>query len=615
MSLFANKLKEFLGNNWDNQIDIDLNNQLIKQRNSMLSNQAQAQEFITNFMQANAVLISKASPEFQQKINDLTTYLTEAFDGYWEETSLSIKDKKGKNIHPDVINRIKKMGLEDYSTKIRADIESPKSVLIVPRLLIKNIKPFEDEVKAISNTLVVSIINSASNYNIANKVNKQKAEEEQNGYGDAFKNQEANYYNKKISMEESNNINDMMFMEDINTGVSTGYEGMNECDKDSIDGTYNAATKMLNKEGLAYEATSLKEFIKKNFDKVKKICEQASSNIDTHRLYALMEADDLKEMTTADINVPQLGITGVMRNRLNNFDPYGKNLANKQNGSKTVVKMESDVLKESIKRIDLKKAVIIGTDIDTTNKYSNVIVESAGKKHGIVIDRADFIKFVQNNADVANYMENGKLNETRYFKSRTSTFVGVLLKEYFNRILTEEVSNDFKVEDFRKQGNIVEVDYYYEGDTEVSTLQIKWSDFENFVKDLYSDMIENNPKLYYQQDESSISNENPRGSYHFNFEFFLEHNGLGSKELMGLLKQYITSKGLLKLKEAKIIKEAQQSYVDDYNEWKDCVATLTRNNYQIKRSNDQSLNTKAVNAAGETVGEWNPAKTNGWYVN
>ena len=74
------------------------------------------------------------------------------------------------------------MGREDYSTIIRADIESPKSVLIVPKLLIKNVTPFEKEVKAICNTLVVSPINSAANYNIANKINKQKSKNNGNIY-------------------------------------------------------------------------------------------------------------------------------------------------------------------------------------------------------------------------------------------------------------------------------------------------------------------------------------------------------------------------------------------------------------------------------------------------
>lgn len=604
MSLFSNKLKEFLGNNWDNQIDINLNNQLIKKRNAMLDNQMQAQEFIQNFMQANATLISKASQEFQQKINDLTTYLTEEYHGYWETTSLSIKDKKGKILNPDVINRIKKMGLEDYGTKIRADLENPKFALIVPTISLSNIKSFEDEVKAINPNLVIGISNSSSRkHNIASKMNK--INNEKNKLNTDY---EDNYY--KV-MNENNNINDLMFMEDIETGISTGYEGMNECNDENT--TFDTATKMLNKENLAYESEALRLFISKNLDKVRSICESADSQIDTYRLYALMESEDLKENTTADINVPQFGITGLMRKRLNGFDPYGKNLANKNNGSKTIVKLDDKTLHETICKINLDKTFILGTDIDTTNKYSNILIEHEGEKTNVVIDRNKFIDFIQRNADADNYMDGGVLNEKKYFKSRTNAFVGVLLKEYFKSMLSESNNEGFNVEDYRINGDSIEVDYYYAADTDVRTISVNFDDFENFIKDLYSDVIENNPKLYYQQDESSLNNENPRGNYHFNFEFFMEHNGIGHKEIISFLKQYIMSRGLLN--EAKIIKEEKQIYVDDYNEWKDNVATLTRNNYRIKRSNNNTLNTSAVNADNQLVGEWNPAKTQGWFIN
>ena len=358
----------------------------------------------------------------------------------------------------------------------------------------------------------------------------------------------------------------------------------------NINNLFKNVEKRLISESLAYEKNGLYNFISKNYDKVKKICENNSS-IDTYRLYALMEAQDLKEdNTTADMSVPNLPITSsVIRKRLENFDPYGKNLSNTYGkNNKSVINFDANTLKESLKSKNIDKMTILVTDIETTNKYSRIIVESENKRNEFVIDKNNFLKFVSRNGDTREYMEEGKLNFEKYSKSRTNAFMGIIIKEYFKNIIKEsfENPNDFIIEDYDINPNDLTIYCSYNNDDENSKeVFINRDEFEDWLQTEFYEMI---------------------NTGNFNLDDFF--NNFSFPQAINIIKEFMNIKGLGKINENKKLKESKYS---DYNEWKDNVATVSNNNFEIKRKSNNNLLTQALNNKGKIIGEWDPAKTLG----
>lgn len=364
----------------------------------------------------------------------------------------------------------------------------------------------------------------------------------------------------------------------------------------TLNEVYEKAASMLNEADIAYESNSLKNFVSKNVNKVRDICE-SNDQMDTMRLYALMEAHDLKETTTADMSIPDMAVgSKVMRNRLATFDPFGKNVANRSEGTKTVIKMDKDVLQEAIKSLNFDKATIIGTDIETSTKYSRVIVESESKKQELTIDRADFLKFVKNNADVKSYINEGKLDIGRYFESRTSAFVGTLIKEYFKSLIKEDTNQDFQINDFQVGNDVISVSYFYPSDIDARETTIPLDGFIQFIESKYD------TEQYYFQDENDISMENPRGSYSLDFNRLWDTFQLKEQEM--LIKQYmLTQNKVGNVQEAKLAKS--KFLVEDYNQWKDIVATDSANDFEINEG-------VAKDGKGKLIGDWDRVNRKGY---
>lgn len=618
MSLFSNKLREFLGNNWKNEMDINLNNQLIAQRNNMLLDQVQAQQFISDFMANNAQLLGQCSPEFTDKLNGLTTYVTESisiigsimqeaieYDGVWDTTALEIKDNMGKLISPEIAKKIKMVGWNDFNMKgviaIKYDVSNPK-VMIVPKIKISEIGNFERTVKMFYKRAKINIINLPDkNYNIAAKVNKNNAQAEkkyEKNRPDIVGDEDWLAHTVSPTIHENLKNNKEMKDEQINeTSVATGYEGMYEGDP-KAEGLFEQTKFMLESEGLAYESNSLYRFVTKNATKVKAMCE-GKSQIDVFRIYALMEAEDLKENTTADMSVPGLPAvsSSIVRNRFKNFDPYGEDIANTSDNSKTVIKFDSDVLNESLSRMNIDNITVLATDIETTNKFSRVIVEHNNKKKTLVIDKGEFVDFIKENADVEKYMSGNNLDLMGYIKSRTNAFVGVLLKEYFKSVLKEDftsqepaensINDSMYIDDFNIENGKLIIDYHYSHDTENRRVETNVYNFENFLLDEYKDVIEDNKRAYYTPD-NDVDADNPREQYSFDLNLFL--SDFSFQEKSEIIKSYMKQTGVGNINEGRM----NQTKLDDYNEWKSVVATKTHNNYQISRKSNNDLVTQAL---------------------
>lgn len=582
MSVFSAKLDNFLGNAWDSQIDINLCNELIKHKQQMKNDQMGAQQYIMDFIQNNKQLIAKASLEFQQEIKNLAAYMTEEYHGVWEHCSLGIYLKNGKAMSPDLIKAVQKMGMDDYNMRIRPDIEKPKEFLIVPKIPISKIVTFENELKKLNSKLTVKLIQSTQNYNIASKVNKKNAEAEAN----------------KLKAQEENK--DSYVYETINK-YQINQPAM-EKKYNTIEEVYNRTAELLLEANSAFEKNSLHTFVKENFNKVKSICEMATSEIDTQRLIALMESKGaLTETTTADMSVMDTPIS-LMRNRVAKFDPYGKNIGNAADKSGAVIKMDADVLKEALGKFNLNKLTILGTDIDTTNKYSRVIVEHEQSKHQLVIDRNAFLNFVKRNADVKNYIEEGKVNFKRYFDSRTAGFMGNLIKEYFKTMITENTGGDFQVDDYEFEGDMLNIYYFFPQDENARTFSTQAYKFVQYLEDYLGD----DARDFYTHNEGDVDFENPRGTYSFNFENAWETFDL--RERYNLLKAFMNTQGN-SITEKKELKESEQ--VQDYNQWKSLVATNSNNIYDIRRAKN-SVDTIAVDGKGRTIGSWSPNKSIGY---
>ncbi len=580
MSVFANKLDAFLGNAWDSQIDINLCNELIKHKQHMKNDQMGAQQYIMSFIQDNQRLIAKASLEFQQKIKNLTTYMTEEYHGVWEHCSLGIYMKNGKTLSPELVKSIQRLGFEDYSMRIRPDIEKPKELLIVPKIPISKIVTFEKEIKKLNPKLAVKLVQSTQNYNIASKVNKQNAKKQMSSVQDDVRDP---YIEETINKYQ---INQPEMEKTYNT----------------IEEVYNRTAELLTEANSAFETNSLFNFVKDNFNKVKNICESATSEIDTQRLIALMESKgSLTETTTADMAVMDTPIS-LMRNRVAKFNPYGKNIGNAADKSGAIIKMDADVLKEAIGKFNMNKLTVLGTDIDTTNKYSRVIVEHEQSKHQLVIDRNAFLNFVQRNADVKNYIEEGKVNFKRYFKSRTAGFMGNLIKEFLKTMVNPNTEKDFQVDNYEFDNDMLKIYYFFPQDENYRIFSTQSHKFEQYLEDYLGDEAQE----FYTHNEGDVDFENPRGTYSFDFEKAWDTFDI--REKYNILKNFMNTQGNF-MTEKKELKESEQ--VNDYNQWKSAIATNSNNLYDIRRAKN-SADTIAVDGKGKTIGTWSPNKSIGY---
>ena len=626
MSIFSNKLREFLGNNWSESTDIAVNNDLIAQRGKMLTDEAQAQEYIQNFIAANQAVLGKCSGEFNTRLQELTGYMTEGcsitdsimeseYHGVWNDTSLAITDRLGRRFSPEIIKKIKQQVLADFGLRVKDDELKPREKLIIVKVSLEKIGSIESELRKINKDIRVHNVSLPNkNFNIADKVNRQNKKREmaaiKQAEKDEWDNNEATLKQGYIPIETKGKV---MEDQEYKVPAVTGYDDMYEGNP-RVEGLFEHVAKRLVKESLAFERDGLYNFVAKNTDKVARICEGKDA-IDTHRLYALMEAEDmkeeLKETTTADMSVPGLPITSsVIRKRLNNFDPYGKNVANTIGAnSKSVIKFDGDVLQESLKKMNIDSIIVLATDINTTNKFSRVIVEHENKKSELTIDRGNFIKFVERKADVKKYVEEGKLNFNRYAKSRTSAFIGTLIKEYFKKVINEDQSGDgLTVEDFKLSNDTDDmlIIYFYGFDETAREAHTSRLRFEEWVDDKYSSSMEDYDKRRYVTQNDDADMDNPRGSVSFDFDMMW--NEVPYPEQLDLVKEYMYATGIGKINEGKKLNESR---FDDYNEWKDNVATVTNNNFQIKRKNNNNLLTQAIDGAGKVIGEWDPAKTIG----
>ena len=627
MSIFSNKLRSFLGNNWHDVNDIAVNNDLIKQRGKMLTDEGQAQEYLTNFINANGAILGTCSGDFNEKLQELTGYMTEGrsivdsimeveYHGVWNDTAMSIKDKYDRKLTPELIKKIKSVGLEYFGLRIKNDTEKPNHILIVPKISLEKMGGLENSIKKINKDLKVSITSlPGKNFNIADKVNKQNKKlekaEEKARLANEWEHQEEELSHGYVPKETKGNVmEDKGYKLPAVTGYDDQYEG-----NVRVDGLFEHVAKRLTKESLAFERNGLYNFVSKHESKVARICEGGGS-IDTYRLYALMEAEDLKteelkENTTADISVPNLPVTSsLIRKRLNNFDPYGNNVANTTGkNSKSTIKFDADVLQESLKKMNIDGMTILATDVDTTNRFSRVIFEHENRKSELTIDRSSFLRFVERKADVKAHMEEGKLNFAKYAKSRTSAFIGTLIKEYFKKVIKEDQAGDgLTVDDFQLSPDTddMTISYFYGFDDNAREVHTSRTAFEEWVDEKYSNSMESYDKNRYNTQNDDVSYENPRGSVSFDFDMMW--NEVPYTEQLELVKEYLFFKGVGKMNEGKKLNEAR---FEDYNEWKDKVATITKNNFQIKRKGNNNLMTQAIDGAGKVIGEWDPAKTMG----
>lgn len=543
MSNFINKFRNFTQNNWNNELEVSLNNELIKNRKSLINDESKASAYFKDFFKLNSILIAKTSIEFNEQLNDLKSSLNEEYHGYWEQTALEIINIRNKGFLPEEIKMIKSIGKIEFNTIIK---QTDKDTLYVPKIDIDRITSFEKEIKKINKLFKVQMF-SNKKYNIANKMNK---------------------INK---MEESKNITDL----------------------------YNLTTKILIKEEKGFNETNLLNFIKKNENKLSNIFENYNSNIDSHRIIALLEND------TSDVNIYDTMITGAkgMMKRVEDFDPY-KNVANKKNNlEKTLISFDNNKLRESINQINLSKLTVLATDINSTEKYSNVLVECEGDKTQLIIDKNNFSKFLIENAEVSNYMVKNQLDINKYLKSRPRGFITTLFKEYFNKFKSEKniikESVDFKIDDvyIDKIDNKIIVLYYYDADIEGRKLEINLEKF--------ADWLEQDPERYgYQHWLEKDSGDNDW----YNFFGFMD--SLYMKDKYNLLRDYIFTTRLIT--ENKMLREtAEKEEYKDYNSWKENIATRSNNNYEVKRKDNNSLNSGAYNSKGKLLGEWIPNENKG----
>lgn len=575
MSAFSEHFQQFTSRAWSNQVEISLTNELIQHRQEILENQMDGPTYVKNFIDANAALISQTSRDFQDEINKLPQLMTEGIvkriledDGYhgvWDETAILIMDRKHRKLNPDVIKAIKTLALNDYRVRVIPNNEHPERELLVKKIKLSHIGNFKADIQDINKDLITkSIVLPEKSYNIANKVNREM--QQKHNREERLKAQLPQFESKEIRMENKNILNE--------------------------------AKSKLTKVGYSFNETSLAVFVKENEDKVKSLVE-SNDALDAHRLYALFEANQLKEMDTADINVPEAAAFGVMKKRLESFNPYG-NAQNAVDGSKVKVKFDNVDLKESLRGVNVKKMTVLASDVDEINKTSTVLYECDGKKSEIEIDRQDFIKYVKRNSDTSNYMTEGAVNMKAYMGSRTYGFVNDLFKSYFVSKLNENMGGDLDIEEVRIDTNkdTVEIHYYYPSDEETKIFDASLEDLKSYLQS-----IDHNWDDYNRKD----GGESEKEAWHDFDEYW---NQLETVVKKRYLKNFLNSKGVARNNSKTQITEAAVSTaVQDYNGWKAELATRTKNMFDIKKKNDNV--SEATDKKGNKIGEWNSNKSIG----
>jgi hypothetical protein len=579
MSAFNNKLHEFLSKAWDYPEETQLVNALLKNRAELYSDEVTAQQHISEFAQANAAIIFNTSEDFQNSLKILASYagglMTEEYHGFWEHVSIGICNMSGVKITPELFDKVRKVAYDSFGIRVRMSETKPKFEMVAPKVEILKMGAIESVLRKVSKDLKVYPITLApGKHDISKKMNK--IEDRRDNELAIARGEMHDIYS------ESQKHNQPLIMEK------------------RIDAALNKVERMLENNKTGYEKNSIKRFVTENIDKIDSLNED--SEIDSHRLSALVERWDIRENDTSDISVPDTSLSpSLVKKRVENYDPW-HSASNKQAGSRALVQFDEEVLKESIRTIDLRKTHVLGTDLLTTNKFSRVIIESAGKKMELTIDREKFIAFVKRNTSSKKYMNEGKFQINKYFQSRTTGFISSLFLEYF----ASETNGQ------EKGMQIVDVTYFSNTNQVVIDGSIDGEDFQKEVDaDDFFDFCESNDPAadeYYFNDREG-NEDFPQG---FGRVFDRDNywSDISMHEQFNWAAKFITSKqtaGKNNLNEASIAKA-----VDDYNEWKSIIATRSNNNYEIKRANKDSLNSMALNAEGKSLGEWNPNKMLGY---
>lgn len=183
MSNFTDILNNFLGTYSNNEIEISILNELMKYGDEFNSNPQAANNFMNSFRENNKNLFALVSQDFLNDYDSVLAACNEGdslmetqYDGYWEDTSMIIKDKYERPIKPEIVVRIRNMAEEYY--KIRIDVKEarrgkPMDELIVKKIPISKMVGFEKDVKEISPDLIMKNVSiDGRDFNIANKVNK-----------------------------------------------------------------------------------------------------------------------------------------------------------------------------------------------------------------------------------------------------------------------------------------------------------------------------------------------------------------------------------------------------------------------------------------------------------
>lgn len=543
MSEIKNKIQLLFSTAWSTPIDKEVCNILMKNKKEMLQDPSVAIQYINNFKDSNPKIFTMISNELSNILDEiilqpLTESINESafegqtYDGYWEDTSLKIKDVRLRKLKVDTIQKLKAMALQDYGIRLLNPTD-PSEIgfsLIVSKIPMTKSVHFSNDCKYIDrNVVALPFVNPKKNFNIASKINKA---------------------NKKLAMQENN--------------------------------LPILAMELLEKYNFGYNVNNLLKLIETDEESVKDICESASV-LDVNRLVAMMEIKDIKENDTADINVPDRFIGAKQaKNRLMNYDPYGT-ISNVAPGSNTTMRFTPEKFNESIRNINISDITVLKTDLLETENYSNVILESDGKKSQIAFDKKDFINFVKNNTECSNFMENGQINFESYIRNRPFTFQSVLFKEYFSSKLNEDTDQNFTVDiaNINYNNNQIEIGYFYPQDEEY-----RW---KILSLDEFKDWLENNDWIY-----SDYISKGDRNKF---TEFWDE---LEESDRISLAYNFMLSKENVKIQES-----IESTRYSDYNNWKSDIATQTNNNFDISNSklNKKSI-IKAVDSKMNVIGTW-----------
>ena len=379
-------LEKFFSTPWRRPTDTQLMNQLMKYKNEMLRDHNAAIEYFNQFAEENATLVTETSNEFQQAFDDICNATTgdplmeQIYHGYWDDTSLIIQDKRKHKIAQTVMTALRKMAMEYYGIRLMTpeDDKMKPFALIVPKIAMDKAVAFrEDVAKVDSHVTCSTYIHPKKNFNIADKINKA---------------------NRAAGITENTQL--MIF---------------------------EKAKALLNEHNIGFNVNALRHFEKMNNETLVEMVE-SGSEIDAHRLGALLEFTVIREMDTSDMTVFDTTIGTLPRrqkeakDRLDSFDPYA-NIGNAAPGSHSVMRRGADMFKEVFENVNLDKMVVIESDVISTENKSRIVVESNGKHMNIAIDKNDFLEFVCEAAHVK--------DGNAYLKMRPFTFQTILFKEYF----------------------------------------------------------------------------------------------------------------------------------------------------------------------------------------